>query len=595
MAVDFGLRRVVASLFIVILLVLFTIMVWHTPHPREENAGAQRPDRCLACHDDVRAMSEAHPVEDFGCAVCHLGNAQAKQQDNAHAGMVINPSDLRWVDRTCGQTDCHPDLAHNVNQSIMTINNGLVSATLYQWNERSSPDDSSLAITEIPDTSLATSHLRKMCAGCHVGKETGDFPGEPGQRGGGCNDCHISDTDSDQHPLLTVYMGIDVCEKCHNRSNRTALNYQGKFESEGYGTPYEQGNRSGKTLSGGRFYYHITPDVHFEADMVCIDCHTAEGVMGDGRRHAHLETQVQVRCDDCHRAQFAKPARDNLAFKLISVNEYFGLPPDSMLARSSGGAFLTNVVKTDKGVQLVRKRDGERLTVKQIDSKRACNLPGHERMSCQSCHSAFTPQCYGCHDVYDPLKKQMDKVSKEETAGHWEEGRSYLRFEESTLGIDRGDRIMPFAPGCQVFMTELDKKHDVKTSRTWLTMAAFDPHTTRKAVAGCIDCHGSAKRLGLGKGRFYAHEGTMRFSPTYQSREAGLGNVAPESMVDVNGRPLQRMARRQSRPFNESEMKSILAAGLCVVCHNRYEDPIYRNFERSKQIYLNNKQLPCYR
>ncbi len=580
----------VAAVFVFLLSLLIL-----SPETKSLAELKQGPDRCLTCHEQVQDMSASHPVQTFGCAACHLGNPLAETKDDAHAGMVRNPSDLFWAEKTCGKADCHPDLTYNVKNSIMATNAGLVAATLFQWEERSVLNDSLIHIHQnLPDTSLASSHVRKLCAGCHLNKKEHDFPGEIGRRGGGCNDCHlVRGVQKGEHPRLTVEMEISVCEKCHNRSNRTALNYQGKFESEGYGTPFTQGGFSPDTLSGGRFYYHIPGDVHFEAGMVCIDCHTAEEVMGDGRKHAHLEDQVQVRCEDCHRAKLSKPDSANLVWKVIQVNRFLSLPQDSLLARSSGGGFLANVRRQKGRWLLIGKTDGRVREIKQINNTAACALNGHERLSCQACHAAYTPQCYGCHDVYDPNQKQMDKITYRETEGKWQEFRSYLRFEKPALGVDQFGRIIPMAPGCQVYLTVLDKKGEVERQNFWPTMAGFDPHATRKQTASCTECHSDPKRMGLGEGVLQLVNGRLEFAPTYDSGSAGLGMFALEQMVDTDGRPLQKMSRSGERPFNRQEIKRIFRVSYCLVCHEKYDDPIYEDYALSLKRFSNRKAKNC--
>ncbi len=585
--IKFNVPLIFASAVLSILIIL--LIVDKNKKPSNQNLA----DQCLICHDKVQSMSKAHPNEVLGCANCHLGNPDVTNKKLAHQGMVKNPSNLHWVKKTCGKSSCHPQWAMRVKKSIMTTNSGLVAATLFQWQERPSPNDSTINIAQLPDTSLATSHVRKMCASCHINKPTGDFPGEIGLRGGGCNDCHLIRHKNNKHPTLTVQMGIEVCAKCHNRSNRTALTYQGKFESEGYGTPFVQGGFSEDTLSGNRYYYHIPPDVHFENGLVCIDCHGAEDVMGDGHRYVHLEDQVHVRCQTCHQATFEKVPKNHLVWQVMQSNPLLAVPPDSELAVVGSNIYLTNLRKAGEKVYLIRKLDGRKLLVKQNQKQANCTMPVHERLACQSCHSAYTPQCYGCHDVYDPAKKQFDKVARKETPGHWSEGRSYLRFEEPTLGVDKWNRIVPFAPGCQVYLTVLDRSGRVQKKAQYLTMAPFDPHSTRLKTPSCEDCHFSAKRLGLGKGQFFWYKDSIKVTSVYRADEAGLGPYSLEQMVQLNGKLTQKMSRLKARPFNQKELQKIIGVTFCLTCHDRASDPIYKDFAQSVKTYHVNKNLPC--
>jgi len=93
-------------------------------------------DRCLFCHKEMRDPDPSHPVAAFGCAVCHLGNRYSVDRERAHYAMVLNPGDLRAVDRTCGQSGCHPDLADRVKKSVMATNKGILRILQEQWLQR---------------------------------------------------------------------------------------------------------------------------------------------------------------------------------------------------------------------------------------------------------------------------------------------------------------------------------------------------------------------------------------------------------------------------------------------------------------------------
>jgi len=533
-----------------VLSLILVILSWP-----ENNLNSQLADQCLSCHQDVADTSPSHSHQSMGCASCHLGNGLATGKNIAHAGMVRNPSDLYWAGQTCGQAGCHPDLTSHVQNSLMHTNAGLVQSTFYQWLESDSADNIHADIRTVSDTSLAGSHLRKLCSGCHINKPENDFEGEIGLRGGGCNDCHLKPAGDKNHPQFSIQLEIALCEKCHNRSNRTALSYQGKFESEGYGTPFQAGNSSGQTLSGERYFSRLPADRHFELGLVCIDCHIMEDVMGDGQHYAHLEEAVYAGCLSCHEPVFARPDKKSTVWKLLYLNQNLRTGPDSLFGLARDLAFYPNLIRENGKNLLITKLDGRSHPIPA--RAEACRQDIHSRLSCQACHSVYTPQCYGCHELYNPAKKQMDKIAMKETPGHWKEFRSYLRYEDPALGLDQRGQIMPMAPGCQVYLTELDMSGQVKSQKTWLTMAGFDPHITRKEVPACLECHTNPKRMGLGEGELGIDNGRMVFSPTYDSEHSGLGSVPPEAMVNVHGEMLQRMSRPGERPFNQQELKRI--------------------------------------
>ena len=72
------------------------------------------------------------------------------------------------------------------------------------------------------------------------------------------------------------------------------------MESTQYGTPFVRGGLNDETLSDDRFVWKLVPDIHHEKTMACIDCHTGQDTMGDGKIHVDMEDQIEVRCEDCH-------------------------------------------------------------------------------------------------------------------------------------------------------------------------------------------------------------------------------------------------------------------------------------------------------
>ena len=42
------------------------------------------------------------------------------------------------------------------------------------------------------------------------------------------------------------------------------------------------------------------PDVHHASGLHCVDCHTLDGVMGDGRLLSKMEEATDISCEACH-------------------------------------------------------------------------------------------------------------------------------------------------------------------------------------------------------------------------------------------------------------------------------------------------------
>ena len=531
-------------------------------------------DMCLSCHKDEK-LDPAHDVSVIGCSPCHLGNPLAVTKEKGHAGMVLNPGDLRHVEKTCAVEGCHPKDVHKVKNSLMATNRGIIGTLLYYWGE-SDRQSTNLTVEELIKTgknSLALDYYRKLCATCHLWKQKNDMPGVPqffNEKGGGCSACHyyvpgqtgidevlVSDnkleakiSDKKIHPLITKKVHSVNCVRCHNRSGRIGISYLGIFESEGYGTPYEEGHLNSRQLPGARFYLQIADDVHHAKGMECIDCHTRNEIMGDGTSYAHYEDQVEISCQVCHSDKPGTTRKNNT---------------------------LTNIDSEKGKVVLVGKVDDKLHPLKPI-KKGVCDFAAHKRVSCEACHSTWVAQCYGCHAKRDASQTHLDKLSLENTAGLWEEGRSYIRYERPMLGVWQ-DEIVVVTPGCQDIVTVVGKNGEIDKSFDRFTMAAINPHTTQAKGRDCIDCHASTKTVGLGEGKVFLREGKLVFEGIDQGITTSAGKTVPfDAYVTLDGKPLQHSSRSTLRPFDKGELSSILRVGLCVGCHNRYDDPVWQSY-----------------
>lgn len=394
-------------------------------------------DLCLACHKED--AGKAHSRKVFGCHVCHRGNPLAGDIDAAHNKMIINPGELQYLDKTCGQTGCHTNQAERVRNSIMATNRGIISTLQYYWNETDN-HNKEISVKELMDKNLnspAIDYYRKLCGTCHLWVRKNTMPGFLAERGGGCSACHSLTKDHHMksnekektrskkktglHPDISRIVPVHNCVRCHNRSGRIGLSYQGIYESEGYGTPYHDGYFSPNELHDGRFFMKIKEDVHNSGKMACIDCHTQNEVMGDGVNHAHLENQLEISCNSCH----ADDQKLNILAEMAS---------NPKLANKKEIPFINNIINKDGQFFLKGKVD-KKLRKLKSPSEKWCKNRLHKRLSCQACHSQWVPQCYGCHVEFDSGSKQLDKLTWRDTTGHWKELKSWMRYETPALGV----------------------------------------------------------------------------------------------------------------------------------------------------------------
>ena len=350
------------------------VVAWPGPGADEKTLVAKpipvvlgRREGCLFCHQGVKGLSDSHRPEAVGCASCHGGNPFSLDRRVAHRAMRVVPGNLADAGRSCGTAACHPAIVDRVSRSIMTTMSGVVAVDRKVFGERSGD---MVRVSELQH-SAADSHLRQLCASCHLGTvKTVPGPVAEDSRGGGCLACHVAYAPGVDAALLPnrlrkeregstlpapVHANIalpeqraslgridqDPCFGCHSRSGRIATNYQGWQELE-EGANASPGERV-RDLKDGRRFVFVKADVHAERGLQCIDCHTSREVMGDGNLHARKADQVRVACEDCH---FRGPAR-TLARK--------ALDPESakLLTLRATRAGSADVLVTKRGDPLV--------------------------------------------------------------------------------------------------------------------------------------------------------------------------------------------------------------------------------------------------
>ena len=561
----------------------------------------QAKESCLNCHSDTTSMDDFHDIKAMGCASCHGGDKKALSKELAHKNMVLNPSRLEHAKIFCGK--CHKDVVNRVEKSVMNSMSGVLDTLKFQFKETSKVTQSGgiqeLRAKPTSKQSLAEDHFSKLCAACHINQDEKIFKNYT-PRGGGCVDCHrvapakITTSGNSVkiiHPKMSTKIPSSNCLKCHNRSNRIGLSYFGKFESEGYGTPYKHGKLSHK-LDKSRSYYDLPADAHHaKGGLDCIDCHSEVGVMGDGKKHLHMEDALDIGCKDCHNPTFKPSSNYPKAAMLSALNGNIPLAKNIAITAQKGTP-LYNVAKDGNQTVIYRKRDGKKFNISKLSKKPYHTSNMHQRLDCSACHSKWIPSCYGCHEVYFKDGKQYDWIKHKKTKGQWRELRTYLRYESPALAISYNKKIMPTAPGCQVLTTIYDGNKTTQPFHSF-AYAAWDPHTTSKDARGCIDCHFNPLTIGLGNGVLDMNKSGISFMPYYDSNKSSLPITYPiDALINKEGKQFQSFSRDYARGFNKKEVNNIVNAYKCIICHGKYDDKIYKNFKQSKEKFKN-KQTPC--
>lgn len=569
------LSRLLYLCFLIVVLVFTTNM----SAPSAENP----PRGCLQCHQGIESIGKKH--EDISCVDCHRGDESGATREAAHKGFYPNPGDLNIVGNTCGL--CHDDVVSKVKKSLHATSAGMISGSRYLWAAQKEKN-SVYGVRQVVDTDgdvpqqlgalnelkalphyreskqPVDDYLRNQCLRCHLwtegARQVGDY------RGSGCSACHVLYADDGLshttdptipknepgHPIrheITTKIPSEQCVHCHNRGGRAGVSFLGMMESDGYGTPFRSDGGKQAKLHG-KHYNHLQMDLHFEAGMHCIDCHTVNDIHGDGNIYSKRKQAIEVECTDCHG----------------DLEKYSNL-------KTSRGNPMTNLEKQNEGTVLHGKIDGKRHRVPQVRTLKernalpvAMQIAGHmDKLECYSCHSRWVPQCYGCHAKMDMRKSGYDWVDESKDGTYnWEESRSYLRWETPILGINPKGKVSPFTTGCQAIFTqisadgkvqELNKVFVTADGHSGIAHNPIQPHTVSRKARTCENCHSEPKALGLGSGHYVS---------------AWNGVDIPfelERIVDEDGNQIQATSHVGARPFNKVEIETIKRVDVCLGCH----------------------------
>lgn len=563
----------------------------------------QKRESCLLCHSAMTGLSESHNPSVMGCVACHQGDAYATSKSKAHRNMILVPGNFSNVQQTCGTQNCHPDMANRMQKSLMTSQSGIIAVDKFVFGETASLNDT-FNVKNLGH-SAADTHLRNLCAGCHLGMEK-TKTGNAGwlERGGGCNACHLHYSDEatqsmkrmqaknsanfpEIHPSIDIQVSNDRCLSCHSRSGRISLNYEGWNETAEGTTA----NSLAKTrvLPDERLLEFIQADVHHEKGMSCIDCHTSYDLMGDGKHHAHKEEAVGIQCVDCHNSGKVS----SIAVSLLPDKE------SQMIVWLRKTNPKTKVVQTKINMQALLNTSvdslnriflTDKLTGKDHESKPAASVctkgKGHSRLSCEACHTAWVPQCIGCHNSFEKETVGFDLLTGKTTKSTWVEFAGKSMAEPPVLGINSTtNKVVTAMPG-MVMTIDKESFEKGKGKSFHRLYAPTSGHTTQRVGRSCKSCHNDPLAIGFGRGELIysvaGNAGNWTFEPRFALNPND--NLPEDAWTGFLKEAQAPFATRDwLRPFNVSEQKRILEVGACLNCHDEKSKVMDQALENYQQ------------
>ena len=372
---------------------------------------------CLTCHSDLAQISNSHPVQTFGCVLCHGGEALALDANLAHSTMRggSNPSEFSVVQASCGGANCHSgtpesyrDHIQRATTSIQATYAGAIAIIRYTFGVQ--PDltaslgifsvrapGSTSGITSLSafdpfqETNPFVKAFGQNCLTCHLSAQP--LPGSVYFRFTGCAACHTPTQSADrsntqqlqssQVHKLTTAISYTQCDTCHNRGNydlRT-ITFAPRLD-----------------LSNDRLHDYYQPIAQFtscEWMLDCVDCHTRTEAMGDDSLYSSKLDIQYIQCKTCHGTPTELPQTrtltdpNDLAFRLALLNPVVDLKlGDTILVTQKDEPLWNTRVLPDGTYQLVGKASGQVFPFKPVMGS-ACTQNGTDQTSayCHTCHS----------------------------------------------------------------------------------------------------------------------------------------------------------------------------------------------------------------
>ena len=192
------------------------------------------------------------PHGEIACETCHGGNPKATKREDAHQGLIPDPS---FPDATKACGECHEEIVEVAKSSPHVT----LSGFKHSIGMRASTD-------ETVRGKIFQEGMKTHCYSCHSS----------------CGQCHVSRPDSVEGGFVSGHLFSKTppmetnCTSCHG--SRIEKEYLGK----------------NKGFPG---------DVHYaKRGMKCVAGHTGEEMHGTGKVYNHrYDVENAPRCENCHK------------------------------------------------------------------------------------------------------------------------------------------------------------------------------------------------------------------------------------------------------------------------------------------------------
>jgi len=329
-----------------------------------------------------------------------------------------------------------------------------------------------------------------------------------------------------------------------------------------------------------------------------------------------LQSGVQIRCVDCHGTQDklpeeyllieSDPNTKNL-IKRANLNPNLRKrikAGDTVLVNSSGSPML-HIKQAKNDWVLYSKVTGKKHKIPLLKNRKpsiAHQIPKHmQEMECSTCHARWTASDWGMHvirekifapekwknwNLSDPMrfpensfndkpgmldwltaKSLPQKIEANIINENWWTVFSDSGWSELIMGKNSRGKYSILKPRYQYFITDqTGSSLPLKRAEPPLTLDDFpgliwtdsSPHTIRKAVRSCEDCHQNPLSVGLGDPLKTSIQDAGQFFSGLKQNNQVLPDFQLKQGIDPNGEALQTpFPQDNSRFLNKDEITAL--------------------------------------
>ena len=272
-------------------------------------------------------------------------------------------------------------------------------------------------------------------------------------------------------------------------------------------------------------------DIHAEKGMHCVDCHFKQDNHGSGRLVGEFHNAVEIQCVDCHGTVTATATLRTTGVAAgssdpLDLTDLFTPRVDGRRDRRfvrRGGKILqrsaltpglewdvrqiktshdpTSPTYSEKAAKAHLMTSGGKIGNGATDA--AVLSHSYEKMECQSCHTSWITNCFGCHLPQQAnWKKAMNHFEGEVSRNWTTYNPQVLRTDGFMLGLTgrtKGGKITTVRSSSALILSSRNANREqiynqqAPISTSGYSSQAFNPHfahTVRSTeTRACTDCH----------------------------------------------------------------------------------------------------------